>query len=105
MKKNYNLAPWKSIYNFSLAFLVWRFEPYVLILRRKKCAEMMASYEPWKRLGRGYTESLRIIKDPSREVYLALVEGKIFGFIVLEMSGAFIGLGVTQLKSLFSSVF
>jgi ribosomal protein S18 acetylase RimI-like enzyme len=56
-----------------------------------KCAEMMASYEPWKTLGRGYTESLEIIKDLSREVYLAVVDGEILGFIVLELKGAFIG--------------
>jgi ribosomal protein S18 acetylase RimI-like enzyme len=57
----------------------------------EKCAEMMESYEPWKTLGRGYAESLDIIKDPSREVYLALVGGEILGFIILELKGAFIG--------------
>jgi ribosomal protein S18 acetylase RimI-like enzyme len=57
----------------------------------EKCARMMASYDPWKRLGRGYEESLNIIKDKSREVYLTMLEGQIGGFIVIEMKGSFIG--------------
>lgn len=57
----------------------------------EKCAKMMASYDPWKTLGRGYQESLNIIKDSLREVYLALDDGEIVGFIVIEMKGSFIG--------------
>jgi len=40
---------------------------------------------------RGYDESLDMISDPSREVYLAVIGGEIAGFVVLEMSGAFVG--------------
>ncbi|MDH5200882.1 MAG: GNAT family N-acetyltransferase [Candidatus Bathyarchaeota archaeon] len=55
------------------------------------CARMMAGSEPWITLERGYDESLEIISDPSREVYLAVIGGEIAGFVVLEMSGAFVG--------------
>ena len=55
------------------------------------CAGMMAESEPWITLGRGYDESLTILTDPSREVYLAMDRDEIAGFVVLEMEGAFTG--------------
>jgi len=55
------------------------------------CARMMADSEPFITLQRGYEASLRLVSDPSREVYLALVESEIVGFVVLVMHGAFIG--------------
>jgi ribosomal-protein-alanine N-acetyltransferase len=55
------------------------------------CARLMASSEPFKTLRRGYDESLRIINDPLREVYLALIDGEVIGFIVVVMKGAFTG--------------
>jgi ribosomal-protein-alanine N-acetyltransferase len=63
------------------------------------CAEMMAESEPWITLGRGYDESLTILTDPSREVYLALDGEEVAGFVVLEMKGAFTG----YVKSIFVS--
>ncbi len=55
------------------------------------CARMMAESEPWITLGRGYDESLTILTDPSREVYLAVDDEEVAGFVVLEMEGAFTG--------------
>jgi ribosomal protein S18 acetylase RimI-like enzyme len=52
---------------------------------------MMAQSDPWKTLGRDYEASLKSISDPSKEVYVALVEGQLAGFIVINMRGAFIG--------------
>lgn len=40
---------------------------------------------------RGKQESLEIINDPSREVYIAWLENKIAGFIIIEMTGTFKG--------------
>jgi ribosomal protein S18 acetylase RimI-like enzyme len=51
----------------------------------------MANSEPWITLRRGYNESLKILTDSSREVYLAKAYDEIVGFTVLNMHGAFIG--------------
>src|ERR1700693_2320968 len=55
------------------------------------CARMMAGSEPWITLKRGYEESLALVEDPSREVYGAFAEGRVRGFAILNMSGAFTG--------------
>lgn len=56
-----------------------------------ECARLMANSEPWITLRRTYDDSMEIVSDPSREVYLAVVKDAIVGFIILQMSGAFIG--------------
>jgi ribosomal-protein-alanine N-acetyltransferase len=55
------------------------------------CAHMMANSEPWITLRRDYDASLKILTDPSREVYLAMVSDEIVGFTILNMNGAFVG--------------
>jgi len=59
------------------------------------CAELMASSDPWRQLGRTAEQSYRIIQDPAREVYVALesvgAEPRVVGFIVVSMSGAVVG--------------
>jgi len=60
------------------------------------CAEIMASSDPWRRFGRGYEESYRIIRDPAREVYVAIdptpaADQPIAGFTIIVMQGAFVG--------------
>ena len=55
------------------------------------CARMMAESEPWRTLGRDYEASLKMVSDPSLEVYLALRDEEIVGFVVIVMTGAFIG--------------
>ena len=55
------------------------------------CARMMADSEPWITLRRDYDASLKILTDPSREVYLAMVGDEIAGFTILTMHGAFVG--------------
>lgn len=51
----------------------------------------MASSEPWVRLKRTYEESVRMLNDPVREVYVAEVRGEVAGFTILRMNGAFVG--------------
>jgi ribosomal protein S18 acetylase RimI-like enzyme len=57
----------------------------------KICARMMANSEPWVTLRRDYDASLKILTDPSRVVYLAVVGNEIVGFTVLNIYGAFTG--------------
>lgn len=54
-------------------------------------ARLMASSEPWLTLGRTFEESLQLITDTAREVYVAF-EGEIFqGFVILNMNGVLSG--------------
>jgi len=55
------------------------------------CARLMASSEPWITLGRGYEASLKLMKDPTREVYVAFVGEELVGFIIILMQEAFTG--------------
>lgn len=55
------------------------------------CARMMSGSEPWLTIGRDYPECLRALTDESREVYVAVENGRIRGFIVLVLTGAFVG--------------
>jgi ribosomal-protein-alanine N-acetyltransferase len=57
----------------------------------RSCARLMAASEPWITLGRSYGASLAIIQDPSREVYVARDRAGLAGFLILCMSGAFVG--------------
>src|SRR5918999_148843 len=55
------------------------------------CAQLMCSSEPWITLGRSFETSLAILRDPTREVYVARDETGIAGFLILCMTGAFVG--------------
>lgn len=57
----------------------------------RSCAQLMSTSEPWLTLGRSYEASLRVIQDPTREVYLAKDDAEIAGFVILCMTGAFVG--------------
>ncbi len=55
------------------------------------CARLMATSEPWITLGRSFETSLSIVRDPTREVYIARDETGIAGFLILCLTGAFVG--------------
>lgn len=55
------------------------------------CASMMSGSEPWITLRRKYEVSLKIMKDPLREVFVARSGNEVVGFIIVVMSGALIG--------------
>ena len=55
------------------------------------CARLMASSEPWITLGRTYEASLRVVQDSTREVYIARDGAGLAGFLILCMTGAFVG--------------
>lgn len=51
----------------------------------------MVGSEPWITLRRSYDAALQILTDPSKEHYLARVDGEMAGFVILVMQGAFVG--------------
>jgi len=55
------------------------------------CARLMATSEPWLTLGRDCQASLRVLQDPTREVYLAREADEVVGFVMICMTGAFVG--------------
>jgi [ribosomal protein S18]-alanine N-acetyltransferase len=56
------------------------------------CARLMANSEPWLTLGRTYEASLAIIRDPTREVFVLRDRtGRLSGFLILCLVGAFVG--------------
>jgi len=57
----------------------------------RKCALLMTDSEPWVTLRRTYDESLKILSDSSKEIYVAVKGGTLVGFIILNMQGAFVG--------------
>jgi ribosomal-protein-alanine N-acetyltransferase len=57
----------------------------------RACARLMCSSEPWITLGRSYETSLAVVADPTREVYLARDRSGLAGFLILCMTGAFVG--------------
>jgi ribosomal protein S18 acetylase RimI-like enzyme len=60
-------------------------------IETQACARMMAESEPWLTLGRTYEASLAVIQDPSREVFVVRDEKGVAGFLILCMTGAFVG--------------
>lgn len=59
----------------------------------RACARIMATSEPWVTIGRTYEESLDIVCDAAREVYVATpIDGaEVVGFVILDLRGAFVG--------------
>ncbi len=65
--------------------------PLVSEAQIRDCARMMADSEPWLTLRRSYEASLAYLSDASRERYVAIENGAVAGFLVLNMAGAFPG--------------
>ena len=57
----------------------------------KHCALLMSESEPWITLKRTYETSLKTISDPLKEIYIARINNKIIGFMILQMVGPFRG--------------
>lgn len=57
----------------------------------RACARLMTTSEPWVTLGRTYETSLGLIQDLSREVYVARDGAGLAGFLILCLTGAFVG--------------
>jgi ribosomal protein S18 acetylase RimI-like enzyme len=49
----------------------------------RQAAQTMATSEPWLTLGRTFEESLALIEDPTREVFVAHADGAFRGFVIV----------------------
>ena len=56
------------------------------------CADIMVTSEPWLTLGRTMEQAMRILADRElQEVYVAVHDGSVIGFVILILKGAFVG--------------
>jgi ribosomal protein S18 acetylase RimI-like enzyme len=67
------------------------FRPVASEQERQACARMMASMDPWVRLGRDYATCLRMLSNPEKELTVAASPEGVDGFILLDMHGPFAG--------------
>jgi ribosomal-protein-alanine N-acetyltransferase len=65
--------------------------PLTGLAEAEACARMMADSEPWITLGRGYEASLALLVRPDREAYVALSDGAVAGFVIINLHGPFVG--------------
>lgn len=56
---------------------------------REWCARVMSSSEPWITLKRGFQDSLEILSDPDKDVFVAWLAGSRVGFVMLNFRGPF----------------
>jgi ribosomal protein S18 acetylase RimI-like enzyme len=59
--------------------------------QERDCAAMMAASDPWRVLGQDYESLLRTMRLPGRERYVAHVDGRFAGFLLLNLQGSFAG--------------
>ncbi len=57
----------------------------------KHCALLMSESEPWITLKRTYEASFKTISDPLKEIFVARINNKITGFMIIQMVGVFRG--------------
>ena len=61
------------------------------ISEAEKCAELRASSEPWIKLKRDYQAGYQSITSSDNEVYIAYLENKLVGFVMVTLKGAISG--------------
>ena len=54
---------------------------------REWAARLMAASEPWRTLGRGYGDALRLLNNPAKECHLVRASGERAGLLVLDLNG------------------
>ena len=65
--------------------------PIAGVREEEQCAQIMATSDPWITLGRTYDRAIELVRDRTREVYVAIADEQVAGFVVLNMTGAFVG--------------
>lgn len=58
---------------------------------REQCARMMSVSDPWMTLGRNYEQCLESLRKGPAELYVAIDDEAVRGFIVLMLHGALVG--------------
>jgi ribosomal-protein-alanine N-acetyltransferase len=59
--------------------------------QERACAALMAASDPWMTLGQDFDSLLRTVRLPGRERYVAHVNGRLAGFLLLNLQGTFAG--------------
>ncbi len=67
----------------------------------KRSAQMMSNSEPWG-LTQDLKGCLKMITDPSRDVYLAVAGNLIAGFVIVDMNSPFFSCADERTGSLYS---
>ncbi len=57
----------------------------------RRCAAMMCATDQWITIGRTFDQSLAMLQEGTREIFVAYEGSALRGFIVLNMRGAFVG--------------
>ena len=55
------------------------------------CARMMEKTDPWITLELDYNQCLKAFEGSSKEIWVVEIEGKIAGFVILQIGGTFKG--------------
>ena len=55
------------------------------------CAELMAASEPWLTLGRSVEAAFGVVRNPMKEAYVATLDSRLLGFLILDLQGPFPG--------------
>jgi ribosomal-protein-alanine N-acetyltransferase len=56
-----------------------------------RCAEIMAVTDPWLKLGMDIGICINAFEGDHREVYIAVYEGELAGFVIIQVTGTFSG--------------
>jgi ribosomal protein S18 acetylase RimI-like enzyme len=59
--------------------------------RFETCAKIMYTSEPWITLNRNYEQCLKAFDGDYKEIYVAIENDELFGFIILQTQGTFKG--------------
>src|SRR5579859_2016853 len=87
-------APKTQMQSFVLRLKVvmkFKIEPTADDALLNNCALMMSQSDPWIRLKRNLSGCREAMRGDDKEVYVAVEEGHLLGFIVLQMAGVFKG--------------
>ena len=59
--------------------------------QERDCAALMVASDPWHKLGQDFESLLRTVRLPGRKRYVAHVNGRFAGFLLLNLQGTFAG--------------